>query len=341
MLRDLQPLEKGAAPSLTQFEELLSSKLGDFYNSRTANTLQTHWLRLQHYGLLSSTEQQPDSDDSAAVGGAGAGGAGGGGGAGVGGGAGAVGGGGGSAVVASAPLAATAEFEALCEQLNAPGGDYYGASTGSGTGGSSGGQYHSINDDHHRHRSSGTGSRGGSSSGSRGGEQNTQPETVTNAIERELESIDGKKKRKIRRLEYKLASWKKASDPELNLAPADPTTGFDDRTLALVRGGKIMYKMQSREILIGLRTEDNVVDVDLSGEQPGKSISRRHAIIRLKHDRQFYLSNIGKRPVYVNGQPVRTGARCRLFTNSIIEICACKMLFTVNDDLLRAIRSYS
>ena len=156
-------------------------------------------------------------------------------------------------MTSSAPLVASTEFETLCEQLNAPGGDYYGASTGSGNGGASGGQYHSIHDDHHRHRSSGSGSRGGSSGSRSGGtaEQNTQPVSVTNSIERELESIDGKKKRKIRRLEYKLASWKKSSDPDLKLAPPDPTTGFDERTLALVRGGNIMYKMQSREILIG------------------------------------------------------------------------------------------
>lgn len=43
----------------------------------------------------------------------------------------------------------------------------------------------------------------------------------------------------------------------------------------------------------------------------------------------------------MNGQPVINGARCRLFTNSVIEVCAARMLFTVNDELLRGIRSFA
>lgn len=162
---------------------------------------------------------------------------------------------------------------------------------------------------------------------------------ISRAIDRELESIDGKKKRKIRRLEHKLASWKPASD--LKLADPDPDLNFDDKTLAMLRGGNIKYKMCTREVVMGQNTKNSQVDVDLSVDQPGRKLSRRHCIIRLKHDRQFYLSNIGRRPVRVNGQPIMTGARCRLFTNSIIEICAAKMLFVVNDNLLRAIRSFA
>ena len=124
-------------------------------------------------------------------------------------------------------------------------------------------------------------------------------------ITRELESIDGKKKRKIRRLEHKLVSWTPAA--RLQLADPDPRVDFDDRTLAVLRGGSIKYKMQSREIMCGQNTQDNVVDVDLSADQPGRKVSRRQFTIRLKHDRQFYLSNIGKREL---PRPAYTPPQC-------------------------------
>eukprot|EP00039_Didymoeca_costata_P001468 m.52747 g.52747 ORF g.52747 m.52747 type:complete len:397 (-) comp10815_c0_seq1:1760-2950(-) len=161
---------------------------------------------------------------------------------------------------------------------------------------------------------------------------------VAQAILRELECMDAKQKRKIRALEYKLSAWRNIT--ELGMEPGMEADGisFDDKTLAILNGPHIKYKMQSQEIVLGQNTRDNVVDVDLSLNQAGRKVSRRHCVIRLKHDRQFYLTNYGRRPVYINGQPVTNSSRCRLFTNSIIEVCSAKMLFVVNVDLLHEIR---
>lgn len=44
------------------------------------------------------------------------------------------------------------------------------------------------------------------------------------------------------------------------------------------------------------------------------------AIIKLKSDGEFYLKNIGKSLVFVNGKPITTGYMKRVDNNSLIEV---------------------
>eukprot|EP00035_Acanthoeca_spectabilis_P022257 m.442811 g.442811 ORF g.442811 m.442811 type:complete len:565 (-) comp18863_c0_seq1:123-1817(-) len=157
-------------------------------------------------------------------------------------------------------------------------------------------------------------------------------------IDRELEVVDRKNKRKIRKLEHQIALWRSFDDLGIKLPSL--SSSFDDTTLAILRGTKLEYHMRSRQIIAGRKTDGAEVDVDLSIEEASPSrISRAQFLVKLRHDRHFYLTNLGKRPTYVNGQPVLRGARCRLFANSVIEICSVAVLFTVNDDLMRALRA--
>jgi len=162
---------------------------------------------------------------------------------------------------------------------------------------------------------------------------------VQKLVDRELEGVDRKNKRKIRKLEHQIALWRSFDSLGIKLPP--PSASFDDTTLAILRGKTLEYHMRSRQIVAGRRTATGAeVDVDLSGEDGGPTrISRAQFLVKLRHDRHFYLTNLGKRPTYVNGQPVLRGARCRLFANSVIEISSVTLLFTVNDDLMRSLRA--
>jgi microspherule protein 1 len=161
---------------------------------------------------------------------------------------------------------------------------------------------------------------------------------VRRNVDRELEGVDRKNKRKIRKLEHQIALWRSFDD--LGIKLPSPSSSFDETTLAILRGTKLEHHMRSRQIIAGRKVEGSDVDVDLSVEEAAPSrISRAQFLVKLRHDRHFYLTNLGKRPTYVNGQPVLRGARCRLFANSVIEICSVALLFTVNDDLMRALRA--
>jgi hypothetical protein len=66
--------------------------------------------------------------------------------------------------------------------------------------------------------------------------------------------------------------------------------------------------------------EQPTVDVDLSEEENCTKISRRHIKISLKSDCEFYIKNVGKRPVYVNGKPLDTNESVRLPHTSLLEV---------------------
>jgi hypothetical protein len=75
------------------------------------------------------------------------------------------------------------------------------------------------------------------------------------------------------------------------------------------------------------------VDVDLLSEAPGDTkISRKQvfvfvlqshyfqAFIKLKSNGFFYIKNIGKAGVFVNGKPVETGKKKRLTDCCLVEV---------------------
>ena len=116
------------------------------------------------------------------------------------------------------------------------------------------------------------------------------PDTQLNT---EMMVVDRVAKREIRRLEAEVSKWQIVVEQVTGQSAAD----FDNQTLAVLRGRQVRYLMRSREISVGLATEDLTVDVDLSLEGPATKVSRKAAIIKLTNNVEFHLANEGKRPV--------------------------------------------
>ena len=74
------------------------------------------------------------------------------------------------------------------------------------------------------------------------------------------------------------------------------------------------------QITLGRATKDNQIDVNLSLEGPAWKISRLQGIIKLRHTGDFFIANEGKRPIYVDSQPVPTGNKQKLNNNAVVEV---------------------
>jgi hypothetical protein len=70
------------------------------------------------------------------------------------------------------------------------------------------------------------------------------------------------------------------------------------------------------------------VDVDLSGESGdvGK-ISRKHVVCVRDGRGSWFMTNLGKRPVYVNGTAVQQGGKNEVYARSAIVICGVRITF--------------
>ncbi|WOK99373.1 hypothetical protein Cni_G08085 [Canna indica] len=106
---------------------------------------------------------------------------------------------------------------------------------------------------------------------------------------------------------------------------------------AVFYGRLIKYYVKKPEVLLGRRTDDVEVDIDLREEGPANRISRRQAIIKMDKDGSFLLKNIGKCSIFVNSKEVAARKRIVLISGSLIEIRNLKFIFDVNRS---AVRSY-
>merc|ERR1711871_986677 len=88
--------------------------------------------------------------------------------------------------------------------------------------------------------------------------------------------------------------------------------GRDARALAWLRGRHVLFVMRSKKVVVGRETECNRVDMDLSQEGFANRVSRRHAVISLKRNCEFYILNTGMRAFDVNGRAVLPGERRKL-----------------------------
>ena len=90
----------------------------------------------------------------------------------------------------------------------------------------------------------------------------------------------------------------------------------DARALAWLRGRRVLFVMRTKKVLLGRDTKKSRVDMDLCEEGDADRVSRRHAIISLKRNCEFYISNIGLRSLDINGKvglplpPPRLRRRC-------------------------------
>ncbi|XP_058831498.1 microspherule protein 1 [Topomyia yanbarensis] len=158
------------------------------------------------------------------------------------------------------------------------------------------------------------------------------------ALEIELALADRKSKKEIRSLENELSRWNVLVD---SLTGIGFSPDFDNQTLAVLRGRLVRFLMRSREIIFGRSTKDAVVDVDFSLEGPACKVSRKQGTIKLRSNGDFFITNEGKRPLYIDGTPLMYGNKTRLNNNCVIEISNLRFIFLINYDLINAIRHES
>lgn len=158
------------------------------------------------------------------------------------------------------------------------------------------------------------------------------------ALETELALADRKSKKEIRSLENELDRWSVLVD---SLSGIGFSPGFDAQTLAVIRGRMVRFLMRSREIVLGRTTKDTTVDVDLSHEGPACKVSRKQGTIKLRSNGDFFITNEGKRPLYIDGRPLLCGHKTRLNDNCVIEISNLRFVFLINHDFINAVRQES
>lgn len=136
-------------------------------------------------------------------------------------------------------------------------------------------------------------------------------------LEIELALADRKNKKEIRSLENELIRWNVLVD---SLTGIGFSPDFDNQTLAVLRGRSVRFLMRSREIIFGRSTKDATVDVDFSLEGPAYKVSRKQGTIKMRSNGDFFITNEGKRVLFIDGSPLMYGNKTRLNHNSIIEV---------------------
>jgi microspherule protein 1 len=81
--------------------------------------------------------------------------------------------------------------------------------------------------------------------------------------------------------------------------------------------------------------------VDFSLEGPSYKISRKQGTIKLRTNGDFFITNEGKRALFIDGMPLLTGNKTKLNNNSVIELSGLRFIFLQNYDLINAIRHES
>lgn len=142
-------------------------------------------------------------------------------------------------------------------------------------------------------------------------------ESRDDALEMELALCDRTNKKKIRHIENELSRWTVLVD---SLTGIGFTPEFDNQTLAVLRGRLVRYLMRSREITFGRTSKEVTVDVDFTLEGPACKVSRKQGTIKLRSNGDFFITNEGKRPIFIDGMPLLNANKTRLSNNSVIEV---------------------
>nr|GMC59862.1 uncharacterized protein LOC109167677 [Ipomoea batatas] len=99
---------------------------------------------------------------------------------------------------------------------------------------------------------------------------------------------------------------------------------------AILYGRHLKYFIKKTEVILGRSTDDIDVDIDLRKEGNANKVSRRQAIIRMERDGSFFLRNIGKSSITVNGKSVDSGKMQFLSSSCLIEIKGMGFVFEIN-----------
>ncbi|XP_011025897.1 PREDICTED: uncharacterized protein LOC105126663 isoform X2 [Populus euphratica] len=105
--------------------------------------------------------------------------------------------------------------------------------------------------------------------------------------------------------------------------------------LAILYGRHLKHYIKDTKVMLGRATDDMDVDIDLKREGPANKISRRQALITMEGDGSFFLRNLGRSPIFLNGKELMTGQSMGLRSNSLIEIREMAFVFEVNNKSVR------
>ncbi|KAK6150582.1 hypothetical protein DH2020_015514 [Rehmannia glutinosa] len=105
--------------------------------------------------------------------------------------------------------------------------------------------------------------------------------------------------------------------------------------LAILYGRHLRQYIRKPEVLLGRSTDEVDVDIDLRKEGRANNISRRQAIIKMEADGSFFLQNLGRSLVLVNGTTVATGQLMNLSSSCLIEIKGMSFVFEINQGYVR------
>ena len=81
--------------------------------------------------------------------------------------------------------------------------------------------------------------------------------------------------------------------------------------------------------MLGRATQDHAINADLSLEGPAWKVSRRQAIIKLRNNGDFFITNEGKRSLLVDGKPVLPCTKQKICNNSVLEVRRCCAIMCV------------
>uniref|UniRef100_A0A914ZVY9 Microspherule protein N-terminal domain-containing protein n=1 Tax=Parascaris univalens TaxID=6257 RepID=A0A914ZVY9_PARUN len=104
---------------------------------------------------------------------------------------------------------------------------------------------------------------------------------------------------------------------------------------AVLKGRVTRYEIRAKRVLIGRSTAKHEVDVNLALEGPAARISRKQALLKCSVDEstgsaEFFISNVGKRPMFVDGKTIVEGSKARVCNNSVIEVAHVRLVLVAN-----------
>lgn len=105
--------------------------------------------------------------------------------------------------------------------------------------------------------------------------------------------------------------------------------------LAILYGRHLKQYIKKTEVILGRATDDTAVDIDLGREGRANKVSRQQALIKMKEDGSFYLKNLGKSSIFLNGKEVARGQLLSLNSGSLIEIREMAFVFELNHKSVR------
>lgn len=105
--------------------------------------------------------------------------------------------------------------------------------------------------------------------------------------------------------------------------------------LAIFYGRRLKHYIKKTEIILGRATDGIDVDMDLGREGHANKISRRQALIKMEQDGSFFLKNLGKSSIFLNGKEIATGQAASLSSSSLIEIREMAFVFEINHKSVR------